>query len=106
MSRKPSHLNIYKALVRARNDVSVMYGDLKMRVLSDSVFAFTRYCPDCRSSWFRRSVMHWFPTEVPRNSIKTAFKASFFIGTVGGGVQLGPLGTTATNRPIVRAPVE
>jgi hypothetical protein len=26
---------------------------------------------------------------------------SFFIGIVGGGVQLGPFGTTATNRPIV-----
>jgi hypothetical protein len=25
---------------------------------------------------------------------------------VGGGVQLGPLGTTATNRPIVSAPVD
>jgi hypothetical protein len=28
----------------------------------------------------------------------------FLIGRVGGGVQLGPLGTTATNRPIVPAP--
>jgi hypothetical protein len=28
----------------------------------------------------------------------------FFIGAVGGGVQLGPLGTAATNRPIVSAP--
>jgi hypothetical protein len=28
----------------------------------------------------------------------------FFIGTVGDGVQLGPLGTAATNRPIVPAP--
>jgi hypothetical protein len=28
----------------------------------------------------------------------------FFIGIVGGGVQLGPLGTEATNRPIVPAP--
>jgi hypothetical protein len=27
----------------------------------------------------------------------------FLIGTVGGGVQLGPLGTTATNRTIVSA---
>jgi hypothetical protein len=27
----------------------------------------------------------------------------FLIGIVGGGVQLGPLGTTATNRPIVPA---
>jgi hypothetical protein len=27
-----------------------------------------------------------------------------FIGIVGGGVQLGPLGTAATNRPIVSAP--
>jgi hypothetical protein len=28
----------------------------------------------------------------------------FFFGVVGGGVQLGPLGTAATNRPIVPAP--
>jgi hypothetical protein len=28
----------------------------------------------------------------------------FFIDIVGGGVQLGPLGTTATDRPIVPAP--
>jgi hypothetical protein len=27
-----------------------------------------------------------------------------FIGIVGGGVQLGPLGTATTNRPIVPAP--
>jgi hypothetical protein len=30
----------------------------------------------------------------------------FLIGIVGGGVQLGPLGTTATNKPIVPAPVD
>jgi hypothetical protein len=29
----------------------------------------------------------------------------FLIGTVGRGVQLGPLSTAATNRPIVPAPV-
>jgi hypothetical protein len=28
----------------------------------------------------------------------------FFIGILGGGVQLGPLGTSATNWPIVPAP--
>jgi hypothetical protein len=28
----------------------------------------------------------------------------FLIGIVGGGVQLGPLGTTATNRPILPTP--
>jgi hypothetical protein len=28
----------------------------------------------------------------------------FLIGIVGGGVQLGPLGTAATSRPIVPAP--
>jgi hypothetical protein len=28
----------------------------------------------------------------------------FLIGIVGGGVQLGPLGTAATNRPIVPTP--
>jgi hypothetical protein len=33
-----------------------------------------------------------------------SFTLNFFlIGIVGGGVQLGPLGTAATNRPIVRA---
>jgi hypothetical protein len=31
-------------------------------------------------------------------------KFFFEIGIVGGGVQLGPLGTAATNRPIVPAP--
>jgi hypothetical protein len=31
-------------------------------------------------------------------------KLIILIGIVGGGVQLGPLGTTATNRPIVPAP--
>jgi hypothetical protein len=31
-------------------------------------------------------------------------KLIFLIGIVGGGVQLGPLGTAATNRPIVLAP--
>jgi hypothetical protein len=30
----------------------------------------------------------------------------FLIGVLGGGVQLGPLGTATTNRPIVRAPVD
>jgi hypothetical protein len=33
--------------------------------------------------------------------MKTTF---FLIGIVGGGVQLGPLGTAATNRPTVPAP--
>jgi hypothetical protein len=31
-------------------------------------------------------------------------RLTFLIGIVGGGVQLGPLGTAATNRPIVPAP--
>jgi hypothetical protein len=31
-------------------------------------------------------------------------KNFFLIGIVGGGVQMGPLGTAATNRPIVPAP--
>jgi hypothetical protein len=30
-------------------------------------------------------------------------KSNFFIGVVGGGVQLGPLGTAATNMPSVSA---
>jgi hypothetical protein len=30
----------------------------------------------------------------------------FLIGILGGGVQLGPLGTAATNRPLVLAPVD
>jgi hypothetical protein len=36
-----------------------------------------------------------------RDSLKNYF---FLICIVGGGVQLGPLGTAATNRPIVPAP--
>jgi hypothetical protein len=32
------------------------------------------------------------------------YRSFFLIGIVGGGAQLGPLGTAATNRPIVRAP--
>jgi hypothetical protein len=32
------------------------------------------------------------------------FNSLFLIGIVGGEVQLGPLGTAATNRPIVPAP--
>jgi hypothetical protein len=40
---------------------------------------------------------------VPRNF--DTYQTSFFlIGIVGGGVQLGPFGTAATNRPIVPAP--
>jgi hypothetical protein len=38
-------------------------------------------------------------------SARFCTRQSFFlIGIVGGGVQLGPLGTAATNRPIVPAP--
>ncbi|PSN33695.1 Maltase 1 [Blattella germanica] len=37
-----SHLNVYKSLVRARSDHSVMYGSLVTKVFNDSVFAFTR----------------------------------------------------------------
>jgi hypothetical protein len=33
-----------------------------------------------------------------------ALKYFFYIDIVWGGVQLGPLGTMATNRPIMRAP--
>jgi hypothetical protein len=32
------------------------------------------------------------------------YELSFFFGIVGGGLQLGPLGTAATNRPIVPTP--
>jgi len=42
-SHKPTYLDNYKALVRARHDPSIMYGALNIKVLSDSVFAFTRY---------------------------------------------------------------
>jgi hypothetical protein len=37
-------------------------------------------------------------------SCVTFILSFFLIGIVGGGVQLGPLGTAATNRPIVPAP--
>jgi hypothetical protein len=33
-----------------------------------------------------------------------SYMRNFFIGIMGSGVQLGPLGTAATNRPIVPAP--
>jgi hypothetical protein len=42
-SHKPTYLDNYKALVQAKHDTSIMYGALNMRVLSESVFAFTRY---------------------------------------------------------------
>jgi hypothetical protein len=71
--RKPSHLNIYKALVRARNDLSVKYGDLEMRVLSDSVFAFTRCCPLFQLSSFKAFEVQRFPNEVTRNFITADF---------------------------------
>jgi hypothetical protein len=35
-----------------------------------------------------------------------AWDPVFLIGIVGDGVQLGPLGTAATNRPIVPAPAD
>jgi hypothetical protein len=38
----------------------------------------------------------------PRSPLKINY--IFLIGTVGCGIQLDPLGTTATNRPIVPAP--
>jgi hypothetical protein len=38
------------------------------------------------------------------SSWKGTISGVFLIGIVGGGVQLGPLGTAATNRPIVSAP--
>jgi hypothetical protein len=41
---------------------------------------------------------------VAETEIETSLTSVFLIGIVGGGVQLGPLGTAATNRPIVPAP--
>jgi hypothetical protein len=38
--------------------------------------------------------------------MSVALKEDFFNGTVGSGVQLGPLGSAATNRPIVPAPYD
>jgi hypothetical protein len=38
------------------------------------------------------------------NPCEAIIKLIFEIGTVGGGVQLGPVGTAVTNRPIVPAP--
>jgi hypothetical protein len=48
----------------------------------------------------RRLTTLWTSTACHRVSFTLAF---FLIGIVGGGVQLGPLGTAATNRPIVPA---
>jgi hypothetical protein len=47
--------------------------------------------------------------DVPSNMSSTItflmhFLTFFLIGIVGSGIQLGPLGTTATNRPIMPAP--
>jgi hypothetical protein len=45
------------------------------------------------------------PSDTHRTPITTSTTFFFFlIGIVGGGVQLGPLGTAATRRPIVPAP--
>jgi hypothetical protein len=45
------------------------------------------------------------PRHIWEDNIKMNIKELIFlIGIVGGGVQLGPLDTTATNRPIVPAP--
>jgi hypothetical protein len=53
----------------------------------------------------------WISLIVPKSSSKDIREENvdnnakvFLIGIVGGGVQLGPLGTAATNRPIVPAP--
>jgi hypothetical protein len=40
------------------------------------------------------------------NITQDTVQGKIIIGIVGGGVQLGPLGTAATNRPIVPAPGE
>jgi hypothetical protein len=45
-----------------------------------------------------------FPEEVRKTGNKPQLRKSVLIGIVEGGVQLGPLGTAATNRPIVPAP--
>jgi hypothetical protein len=42
-------------------------------------------------------------TSLPNLCISEANHLFFLIGIVGGGVQLGALGTAATNRPIVPA---
>jgi hypothetical protein len=44
------------------------------------------------------SIQAWFTFNFARQSL------IFLIGIVGGGVQLGPLGTAATSRPVVPAP--
>ena len=59
-SHKPTYLDNYKTLVRARHDTSIMYGALNMKVLSDSVFAFTRYWAVFRSSRVQKFVIKWF----------------------------------------------
>jgi hypothetical protein len=50
---------------------------------------------------------HWFDLKLSNLLLKRSgipILLVFLIGIVGGGVQLGPLGTVATNRPIVPAP--
>jgi hypothetical protein len=42
--------------------------------------------------------------KVSDNSSQIFWSGVFLIGVVGSGIQLGPLGTAATNRPIVPAP--
>jgi hypothetical protein len=45
-----------------------------------------------------------FDPTIPAFEQAKTVHALIKIGIVGGGVQLGPLGTAATNRPIVPAP--
>ena len=59
-SHKPAYLDNYKALVRARHDPSIMYGALNIKVLSDSVFAITRYWAVFRSHRVRNFLMKQF----------------------------------------------
>jgi hypothetical protein len=65
--------------------------------------------PQIRSRHCGREKNHALPGIQPGPSSPSPYRLSypdslFLIGIVGGGVQLGPLGTAATNRPIVPAP--
>jgi hypothetical protein len=51
-----------------------------------------------------RATDYWLLSAISYFSVLLHWLTTFLVGIVGAGVQLGPLGTVATSRPIVRAP--